>query len=71
MNNLFKGAALLAGGVLVGAAAVLLLAPKAREEAQNQISDFASEAKKRAQEYCEQVKQKISKAEAEPVTEEA
>lgn len=64
MKSLIKGAALFLGGAAVGAAAVLLLAPKATEEIRGQIADLAAEAKKRAQECCEQVKQDLSQAEA-------
>ena len=61
MNNLFKGAALFVGGALAGAAIVLLLPPEKREEIREQLTDLVDEAKKRAQEYCEQVKQHIEK----------
>ena len=59
MNNLLKGAAFFIGGALVGATAALLLTPKTGEEVRNEISDLACEAKKRAQECCDQVKEQI------------
>ena len=62
MKDLIKGAALFLGGALVGAAAAMLLSPKSGEEIRHDISDFASEAKKRAQEYCEQVKHDLVEA---------
>ncbi len=64
MNNLFKGAALFVGGILVGAAAALLVAPKSGEELRNDLADLAEDAKKRTQEYCEQMEAKV-KAEVE------
>lgn len=64
MNNLFKGAALFVGGILVGAAAALLVAPKSGEELRNDLADLAEEAKKRTQDYCEQLEAKV-KAEVE------
>ena len=60
MSNLMKNIALLAGGAMLGAAAVMLLAPKAGEEVRNQLADLASEARKRAQEYCDQAKENIA-----------
>jgi gas vesicle protein len=64
MNNLFKGATLFIGGVLAGAAAALLLTPKKGEEIRQDLSDLACEAKKRAQEYCEKVKEELAQANA-------
>ena len=64
MNNLFKGAALFIGGALTGATVALLLSPKTGEEVREQIKDFADETKKRMQEYCEQLKQDLSEANA-------
>ena len=66
MNNLFKGAALFIGGAIAGAAAALLLTPKKGEEIRQELSDLAVEAKKRAQDYCEQVKQNWAEANAAP-----
>lgn len=63
-NNLIKGAALFVGGALVGAAAALLLTPKNGEEVRKELADLASEAKKRAQDYCEKVKKDLSEAQA-------
>ena len=65
MNNLFKGAALFVGGAIVGAAAALLLTPKKGEEIRQELTDLAAEAKKRAQDYCEQVKQNLIQKEEE------
>ena len=64
MNNLFKGAALFIGGALVGATAALLLSPKNGEEMRQQLADYADEAKKRMQNYCEQLKQDLAEANA-------
>lgn len=64
MKNLIKGAALFAGGALLGAAAALLLAPKTGEEVRNDIKDMAEEAKKQMRDYCEKVKQELSNAAA-------
>jgi len=60
MKDLIKGAALLIGGAVIGAAAALLLTPKTGEEVRKEIKDLAEEAKKRAQDVCEQVKQNLS-----------
>lgn len=64
MNDLFKGTLLLAGGIIIGAAAALLVAPQTGEETRKQIADFAEDAKKRAKDYCEQVKQELAEARA-------
>lgn len=64
MNDLFKGTLLLAGGIIIGAAAALLVAPQTGEETRKQIADFAEDAKKRAKDYCEQVKQELAEAKA-------
>lgn len=64
MSNIVKGAALFIGGAIVGAAAALLLAPKKGEEMRKDLSDLASEAKKQAQDYYEQVKKDLAEAEA-------
>jgi len=64
MSNLFKGAALFLGGAIAGAAAALLLSPKTGEQVRKDISDLAAEAKKRAQEYCDQVKKEAEQVEA-------
>lgn len=45
MSNLFKGAALFAGGALVGAAAALLLNTKKGEEIRHELSNLAREWK--------------------------
>ena len=70
MNNLFKGAAIFIGGALVGAAAALLLTSENVEKVREQIKDLAQDAKKKAQECCEQIKQEVEKATAEPKPEE-
>ena len=62
MKDLFKGTLLLAGGIVIGAAAALLLTPQTGEETRKQLKDLAEEAKKRAQDYCEQVKENIAQA---------
>lgn len=66
MKNLIKGAALFLGGALVGAAAAMLITPKSGEEIRQQIADYAEDAKKRMQDYCEQLKQDLSAVNAEP-----
>ena len=60
MNRLSKGLALFVGGAIVGAAAALLLTPKKGEEVRQELADLAAEAKKRAHQYCEQVKQELT-----------
>ena len=64
MKDLIKGAALFAGGALLGAAAALLLTPKTGEEVRNDIKDMAEEAKKQMRDYCEKVKQEFDNAAA-------
>ena len=64
MKDLIKGAALFAGGALLGAAAALLLTPKTGEEVRNDIKDMAEEAKKQMRDYCEKVKQELGNAAA-------
>ena len=66
MNNLFKGVALVIGGALLGAATALLLTPKTGEEVREQLSGYAEDAKKRLQDYCEQLKQNLAEANAAP-----
>ena len=70
MKGFVKGVALFIGGAMVGAAAMMLLAPKATEELREQVSNMASEAKKRAQAYCEQVKQDFAESIAQAAEEE-
>ncbi len=62
MNDLVKGTMLFTGGIVIGAAATLLLAPQSGEDTRKQISDFAGGAKKRVTDYCEKVKNDISDA---------
>jgi gas vesicle protein len=64
MSSLSKGLALFIGGAMVGAAAALLLTPKKGEELRQELTDLAAEAKKRAQDYCEQVKKDLAEATA-------
>ena len=64
MSRLSKGLALFVGGAIVGAAAALLLTPKKGEEVRQELADLAAEAKKRAHQYCEQVKQYLADANA-------
>ena len=42
----------------------MLLTPKKGEEVRQELADLAAEAKKRAQQYCEQVKQDLAEANA-------
>ena len=69
MGNLFKGTALFIGGAIVGAAAALLLAPKKGEELRQDLADLAEEAKDRAQNFCEQVRQEMTQAQTQPQAE--
>ena len=71
MKELIKGAALFAGGALLGAAAALLLAPKNGEEMRNDIKDMAEEAKKQVRDYCEKLKQELGNTAAEQAPEAA
>ncbi len=74
MNNFFKDAALFIGGALVGAAAALLFTTEKGKEVRSQIADLANEAAERAQDYCEQVKDKwaeVTAEKAEPAKKEA
>ena len=64
MSRLSNGLALFVGGAIVGAAAALLLTPKKGEEFRQELADLAAEAKKRAHQYCEQVKQDLADANA-------
>lgn len=57
------------GGAVAGAAAVLLLTSENGKEVREKLSGFASEAKKRAQEFCEQVKENMAEAQAEAAAE--
>ena len=74
MNNFFKDAALFIGGALVGAAAAMLFTTEKGKEVRSQIADLANEAAERAQDYCEQVKDKwaeVTAEKAEPAQKEA
>lgn len=73
MKDLIKTTIVFAVGAAVGAAVAMLLTPKTGEEIRTQLRDLAEDAKKRAQDYCEQVKKEIEEAQApaEPATEEA
>ena len=59
MNNALKGIALFIGGAVAGAAVALMLTPKNGEEIRKELRDLAEEAKKRADDFCEQVKTEI------------
>lgn len=59
MNNALKGIALFFGGAVAGAAVALMLTPKNGEEIRKELRDLAEEAKKRADDFCEQVKTEI------------
>ena len=60
MNNLIKGGLLFLGGAAVGAAVALLLAPKTGEETRKELSDLATKAKKRAEEYSAKIKETLA-----------
>ncbi len=60
MKDLVKGVALLLGGAVLGAAAALLLTPKTGEQVREQIKDITEDAKKRAQDYCDQLKKDLA-----------
>ena len=62
MKDLIKSAFVFAAGAAVGAAVVLLLAPETGKEAREHLKDLAKDAKDRALEFCEQVKQKVETA---------
>lgn len=64
MGNLSKGLALFIGGAVVGAAAAILLTPEKKEEIRQNLTDLAAKAEKRAQEFCEQLKQDLAEANA-------
>ena len=73
MKDLIKTTIVFAAGAAVGAAVAMLLTPKTGEEVRNRLHDLAEDAKKRAQDYCAQVKKEIEEAQApaEHATEEA
>ena len=64
MNDFLYFMSLFVGGAIAGATAALLLSPKTGEQLRQDIADMAAEAKKRAQEYCEQVKEEMEHVEA-------
>ena len=64
MSNFSKGLALFIGGAIAGATAALLLSPEKHTEIRKELTDLAAEAKKRTQEYCEQLKQEIESCKA-------
>ena len=64
MNDFIKGTLLLAGGIVIGAAAALIVAPQTGEETRKQIAEVAEDAKKRAKDYCEQLKQELAEVQA-------
>ena len=51
-----------AAGAVAGAAVVLLLAPETGKEAREHLKDLANDVKERAQNFCEQVKEKVESA---------
>ena len=74
MKDLIKTTIVFAAGAAVGAAVAMLLTPKTGEEIRTQLRDLAEDAKKRAQDYCEQVKKDLKEAQApaaQPANEEA
>ena len=54
MKDLLKGTLLVAGGIVIGATAALLLTPQTGEETRKQLSDLAEEAKKRVRKFCKE-----------------
>ena len=62
MKDIIKSAFVFAAGAAVGAAVVLLLAPETGKEARENLKDLAKDAKERAPDFCEQVKQKVDAA---------
>lgn len=71
MSSFSKNLALLIGGALVGATVALLLPAEKSEELRHKINDLADEAKKRAHDYCEQVKHDLENIQHEPESPEA
>lgn len=74
MKDLIKTTIVFAAGAAVGAAVAMLLTPKTGEDIRTQLRDLAEDAKKRAQDYCEQVKKDLTEAQApaaQPANEEA
>ena len=61
MNNLFKGAALLLGGAVLGAAAALLLTPKTGEEVRKQLADLLEVAKQQMNQKQQEAKTETEK----------
>jgi gas vesicle protein len=59
VKDLIKSTFVFAAGVAAGAAVVLLLAPESGKEAREHLKDLAKDVKERAQEFCEQVKDKV------------
>lgn len=59
LNNLIKSTLVFAAGAVAGAAVALLLAPQTGKEARKQLKELANEVKERAQNFCEQVKEKV------------
>lgn len=62
LKDLIKTTFVFAAGAAVGAAVVLLLAPETGKEAREHLKDLAKDAKQHAQEFCEQVKEKMDNA---------
>lgn len=61
MNDFLKGATLFIGGAIVGAAAIMLLAPKAGEEARQKLADLAEQAKQQAEQCCDKKRKQTRK----------
>ena len=61
MNNFFKGAALLLGGAVLGAAVALLLTPKTGEEVRKQLADLLEEAKQQMNQKQQEAKRETEK----------
>lgn len=59
MKDLIKTTFVFAAGAVAGAAVALLLAPQTGKEAREQLKELANDVKERAQNFCEQVKEKV------------
>ena len=71
MDKLFKGALLALGGAVIGAAAALLLTPTTGEQVREDLSGMAEEARKKARDCYDRVKQNLAEAEEKPEAEPA
>ncbi len=59
MNDIIKKTVLFAGGMAVGAAIALLLAPKSGEELRNDLKSCAEGAEEKAKKLAEELKDKM------------